>query len=126
MNTDKLQALIDKAVGSKEKPASPWTGVLYVFLSILALALMALPVILARRKAAKIAHERDVLLEEKRVAEDRAQDGQWKEQADEYAVRAKLAAAEATVLDEKLDKLHERREKFAQSLESITSWEDLE
>ncbi len=120
-----LKDLLSKTVGTKEKPANPWVGVIYTILSILGIALAALPVILARRKAAKVAHERDVLLAEREDAKVK------KEEADIIAEKTELEEEVARIEDKLADLtlqiagLHNKRRDFTKAISEITEWKDL-
>ena len=96
-----MDGILKQAVGSREAPASPWTGVLYVFLAILGIALAALPVILARRKAAKLAHKIDLLEEEEKQAKVKAADQNFEDQA-RLPPEERRSRKEAVLLNEKL------------------------
>jgi len=120
-----VTSLLQKAVGTREQPASPWTGVLYVFLALLAVALAALPVILARRKAAKMAHKVDMLEEEKKQAELRTTDESFEAQAQHYAQEAERIKKEIAAIDEDITSSNTKKDGFAASLATITSWDDI-
>lgn len=120
-----LDSLIKKAVGTQEKPASPWTGVLYVFLSVVAIALAALPAILARRKAALMAHELDKLREEKKKAENLALIGNLEDQSKEHLGNIKKIDENMAKVGKLLDAMDEKRQKFEAGLAEVTSWGDL-
>ena len=122
----KLEDLLKGATGTSEKPASPWTGVLYVFLSLLAIALAALPAILARRKAAKLAHQIDKLEEEKNHAEALALDKNLEGQTREHTQKVEDLKVEIKEVDTRLNDLNKTRLSFANKLETITSWEGLD
>tara|TARA_Y100000310_G_C20013491_1_gene504032 strand:+ start:140 stop:514 length:375 start_codon:yes stop_codon:yes gene_type:complete len=120
-----VKNLLGKAVGTKEKPASPWTGALYVFLALIAVALAALPAILARRKAAKLAHQVDTLKEEKNQAELKALDENFESQAKHYVAEAARLGQEISEIDKQLEVHKDARDEFSVSLDAITDWGDL-
>jgi hypothetical protein len=120
-----LSSLVGKAVGSKEQPSSPWMGVLYVFLAFIVIGLVALPAILARRKAAKIAHERDLLLEERNQARVREKDAELEIEKSAASDAAQAAQIKIIDLEKEAETLRDKRDDFVQSLAGITSWENL-
>lgn len=121
-----LDKILKAATGTKEQPASPWTGVLYVFLALLVVALAALPAILARRRAAQIAHERDVLLEEQHQRDVLAVAAELREEAQVHMGKADQAGLCAQALEKELEELQEKRQAFEAAMSTITTWEDLE
>jgi hypothetical protein len=120
-----LSNLVEKAVGNKEKPSSPWMGVLYVFLAFIVIGLVALPAILARRRAAKIAHERDLLLEERKQARVREKDSALEEEKKAASDAAQDAQIKIIDLENEAETLRDKRDDFIKSLSGITSWEEL-
>jgi hypothetical protein len=117
--------IVKAAAGTKEKPASPWGTLVMVVIVVITVALSAIPAILARRKAARLAHERDLLLEER----ERSRMNEISTLRDSDIAGARQRQAEATValeeVEAELASAQKTRDSFAASLQEITSWDQL-
>lgn len=122
MDADKI---IATAVGSKYKPTTGKSTIVMVVVMLITIALAAIPAILARRKAARLAHEKDLLLEEQAQARANEKAGQLN--VDIIAAKRKQAEASAAIegLDSELAALQEKRDAFATRIGEITSWDQL-
>jgi hypothetical protein len=127
---DSLSKAVDKTGGEggaerAEKKTSGWKVFFLVIGGIILIAAAMIPAILARRKAAKLAHERDVLLEEKKQLQLKAKlEGEGKARKD---IRDEISGKrlEATAIQKKIDDLDIKRKRFSDSVSAITDWGDI-
>lgn len=107
---------------SGDKP-SGWKAFWLIIGAVILVAVVAIPVIIARRKAAKVAHERDVLIEEKQhleVSEELESNRTEQEELKQKQEERKKAISE---LDAKLEELEGARKKFQQELDMLLNWD---
>ena len=123
---DQVDDKPEKEASSKtSKKTSGWKVFFYVIGAVILIAVAVIPAILARRRAAKIAHERDTLLEEKKQLELKAKLEQEEKARGDLRVDVAAKRLEAEALQKKIEGLEVKRKKFADSVSAITDWSDI-
>lgn len=111
-----LGSLAEKEEG---KQPSGWKAFFLIIGAIILVALVAIPIVLARRKAAKVAHERDVLLEEKEHLAATETVEPNNEKREELKADVERIDTEIATLDAKLEELGGARDKFHDDLSAL-------
>ena len=112
-----------KKVTDAKTPA--WVVVLLFALLVIGAGLSGTLLVLRRRKYAKLVHERNVLLEEKKAAVAQAELAGNEKERKSLEAKKKALEKRAAKIDEKRKGLDAKHELVKKALEGVTDWSDL-
>ena len=123
---DRLQTVVNKAVGSPGRAASCLPTLLAILAVVVAVVVVCLKILFSRRKVEKMMSEMRMADEEKIQALEAEELAECEEER--AAIQKKVEEVEARV-EELKEGVQERRRghaKLVQELRSVVNWDDLE